>query len=143
MTDQLEVDGHHLAIPAVEIHTVGAGGGTIARRDAAGMMQAGPQGAGARPGPACYGLGGEYPTVTDCQLILGRLRPGPYAGGAISLDLGRAVAAVETHLATPLGITVEAAAAGVLRLVEQTIRHAVEQVSIERGYNPRDFTLIG
>lgn len=142
MTDQLEVDGHHLAIPAVEIHTVGAGGGTIARRDAAGMLQAGPQGAGARPGPACYGLGGTVPTVTDCQLILGRLRPGPYAGGAISLDLGRAVAAVETHLAVPLGISVQAAAAGVLRLVEQTIQHAVEKVSIERGYNPRDFTLI-
>jgi N-methylhydantoinase A len=142
MTDQLEVDGHHLAMPAVEIHTVGAGGGTIARIDGAGLMQAGPQGAGARPGPACYGFGGERPTVTDCQLILGRLRPGPYAGGAISLDLERAVTAVQTHLAAPLGITVEAAAVGVLRLVEQTIQHAVERVSIERGYNPRDFTLI-
>jgi N-methylhydantoinase A len=106
------------------------------------MLQAGPQGAGARPGPACYGLGGERPTVTDCQLILGRLRPGPYAGGAINLDLARAEAAVTTHLALPLGITVEAAAAGVLRLVEQTIQHAVERVSIERGYNPRDFVLV-
>ncbi len=142
MTDQLEVDLHVLATPAVEIHTVGAGGGTLARLDEAGMMQAGPQGAGARPGPACYGLGGDRPTVTDCQLILGRLRPGPYAGGAISLDLQRAQAAVATHLALPLGITVEAAAAGVLRLVEQTIQHAVERVSIERGYNPRDFVLV-
>jgi N-methylhydantoinase A len=142
MTDQLEVDSHVLATPAVEIHTVGAGGGTLARLDEAGLIQAGPQGAGARPGPACYGLGGDRPTVTDCQLILGRLRPGPYAGGAISLDLGLATTAVERHLAGPLGISVEEAAAGVLRLVEQTIQHAVERVSIERGYNPREFTLV-
>ena len=142
MTDLLEVDNHHLAIPAVEIHTVGAGGGTLAYVDAAGLMRAGPQGAGARPGPACYGLGGDRPTVTDCQLILGRLRPGPYAGGAISLDEGRAVAAVRRHLAEPLGLSVDDAAAGVLRLVEQTIQHAVERVSIERGYDPREFTLV-
>ncbi len=142
MTDLLDIDGQTVVTPAVEIHTVGAGGGTIARLDAAGMLVAGPQGAGARPGPACYGLGGERPTVTDCQLVLGRLKPGPYAGGAISLDLARAEAALRTQVAAPLGIDLDQAAAGVLRLVEQTIQHAVERVSIERGYDPRDFILV-
>ncbi|HEY0183500.1 MAG TPA: hydantoinase/oxoprolinase family protein [Rhodopila sp.] len=142
MTDQLEVDGQHLMIPAVEIHTVGAGGGTIAHVDASGMLHAGPRGAGARPGPACYGLGGEHPTVTDAQLVLGRLKPGPYAGGAISLQADRARVAIDTHVARPLGISTQAAAAGILRLVEQTIQHAVERVTTERGHNPRRFTLI-
>jgi N-methylhydantoinase A len=142
MADQVEVDDYHLAVPAVEIHTVGAGGGTIAHVDAAKLLHAGPQGAGARPGPAAYGLGGERPTVTDAQLVLGRLKPGPYAGGAITLDLDLARRAIETHVAQPLGLSLEAAAAGILRLVEQNIQHAVERVSIERGYNPRAFTLI-
>lgn len=142
MTEQIEIDDHHLAIPAVEILTVGAGGGTISKLDPAGMLQAGPEGAGARPGPAAYGFGGTQPTVTDAQLVLGRLRAGPYAGGAISLDMERAREAIRTVLAEPLGLSVEAAAAGIIRLVEQNILHAVERMSIERGYNPRDFTLV-
>jgi N-methylhydantoinase A len=142
MADQVEVDDYHLSVPAVEIHTVGAGGGTIARVDAARLLHAGPQGAGARPGPAAYGLGGGKPTVNDAQLVLGRLKPGAYAGGAITLDLARAQTAIMEHVAAPLGIGMEAAAAGILRLVEQNIQHAVERVSIERGYNPRGFTLI-
>ncbi|HPU51344.1 MAG TPA: hydantoinase/oxoprolinase family protein, partial [Burkholderiaceae bacterium] len=142
MTDQLDVDGYCIAIPSVEIHTIGAGGGTLGHLDSAGMLHAGPQGAGARPGPASYGLGGTRPTVTDAQLVLGRLAPGPYAGGAISLDLDRAARAIETHLAAPMGLTVQQAAAGLIRLVEQNIQHAVERVSIERGYDPREFTLI-
>ncbi|MBK8763334.1 MAG: hydantoinase/oxoprolinase family protein [Burkholderiaceae bacterium] len=142
MTDQLDVDGYCIAIPSVEIHTIGAGGGTLGHLDSAGMLHAGPQGAGARPGPASYSLGGTRPTVTDAQLVLGRLAPGPYAGGAIALDLERAVRAIETHLAAPMGLTVQQAASGLIRLVEQNIQHAVERVSIERGYDPRDFTLI-
>lgn len=142
MTDQLEIDGYHLAMPSVEIHTIGAGGGTVATVNDAGLMRAGPEGAGARPGPACYGFGGVYPTVTDCHLVLGRLKPGPYAGGAVSLDLDLAREAVRQHLALPLGLSIEGAAAGVIRLVEQNIQHAVERVSIERGYNPREFTLV-
>ena len=82
VADELVIDGYHLTTPSVEIHTVGAGGGTIAWVDDAGLLHVGPQGAGARPGPAAYGLGGENPTVTDAQLVLGRLRPGPLAGGA-------------------------------------------------------------
>ena len=86
VADELVIDGYHLTTPSVEIHTVGAGGGTIAWVDDAGLLHVGPQGAGARPGPAAYGLGGDQPTVTDAQLVLGRLRPGPLAGGAVSLD---------------------------------------------------------
>jgi len=142
VTDELVIDGYHLTTPSVEIHTVGAGGGTIAWVDDAGLLHVGPQGAGARPGPAAYGLGGENPTVTDAQLVLGRLRPGPLAGGAVTLDAALARKAVETKLAKPLGLPVEEAAAGVIRLLEQNLLHAVERLSIERGHNPATFTLV-
>jgi N-methylhydantoinase A len=142
MTDRIAIDDYHISLPAVQIHTVGAGGGTIARVDQAGLLQAGPEGAGARPGPAAYGLGGERPTVTDAQLVLGRMKPGPHAGAAIYLDLERARAAIDVHVAHPLGLTVEAAAAGIIRLVEQHILNAVERVSVERGHDPRHFVLV-
>jgi len=142
MTDQIVLDGYHLNIPAVDIHTVGAGGGTIAAVDGAGLLKAGPEGAGSTPGPACYGRGGERPTVTDAQLVLGRLKPGPYAGGAITLDPEKAITAIEAHVARPLGLTVEDAASGIIQLVERNILHAVEQASLEKGYNPRAFTLV-
>lgn len=141
-TDSLEIGGYQLAIPSVEIHTVGAGGGTIAGVDAAGMLYAGPEGAGARPGPACYGHGGDRPTVTDAQLVLGRLKPGAYAGGSVTLDMDLARRAIEKHLGQPLGLSVEDAAAGIIRLVEQHLLHAVERISVQRGYDPRRFTLV-
>ena len=142
VADQLTIDGYHLTTPSVEIHTVGAGGGAIAWVDNAGLLHVGPQGAGARPGPAAYGLGGENPTVTDAQLVLGRLQPGPLAGGAVTLDGALARQAVKTKLAKPLGLSVEDAAAGVIRLLEQNLLHAVERLSIERGHNPATFTLV-
>ncbi|MGD9941749.1 MAG: hydantoinase/oxoprolinase family protein [Burkholderiaceae bacterium] len=142
MAEQIIVDGYHLTVPAVEIHTVGAGGGTLAGVDAGGLMHAGPAGAGAVPGPAAYGLGGERPTVTDAQLVLGRLKAGPYADGALTLDRQRAERAVARHVAEPLGLSVAQAAAGIVRLVEQSMRHAVETVSVERGHNPRLFSLV-
>jgi N-methylhydantoinase A len=142
IADSLIIDGYHLTTPSVEIHTVGAGGGTVAWVDSAGLLHVGPQGAGARPGPAAYGLGGEQPTVTDAQLVLGRLRPGPLAGGAVTLDGALARKAIETKLAKPLGLPVEEAAAGVIRLLEQNLLHAVERLSIERGHNPATFTLV-
>jgi len=142
VADELTIDGYHLTTPSVEIHTVGAGGGTVAWVDDAGLLHVGPQGAGARPGPAAYGLGGEQPTVTDAQLVLGRLRPGPLAGGAVTLDGGLARRAIETRLAAPLGLSVEQAASGVIRLLEQNLLHAVERLSIERGHNPATFTLV-
>ena len=142
VTDQMRVGGYDLAIPSVDVHTIGAGGGTIAGVDRAGLMFAGPQGAGARPGPAAYGFGGTEPTVTDAQLVLGRMRPGPYAGGSVSLDLEAARAAIETRIAGPLGIDVESAAVGIIRLVEQNLLQAVQQISIERGHDPRQFVLV-
>jgi N-methylhydantoinase A len=142
VTDELIIDGYHLTTPSVEIHTVGAGGGTVAWVDDAGLLHVGPQGAGARPGPAAYGLGGENPTVTDAQLVLGRLRPGALAGGAVTLDGKLAREAIEKKLAKPLGLSVEDAAAGVIRLLEQNLLHAVERLSIERGHNPATFTLV-
>ena len=142
VTDRLEVGGYDLVSASVDIHTVGAGGGTIAGADAAGLLFAGPRGAGAIPGPAAYGRGGEEPTVTDAQLVLGRLAPGPYAGGAVSLDLERAETALRTRVGEPLGLGVHEAAIGVIRLVEQNLLQAVERISIERGRDPARFVLV-
>ena len=142
VSDQLMIDGYHLTTPSVEIHTVVAGGGAVAWVDAAGLLHVGPQGSGARPGPAAYGLGGDNPTVTDAQLVLGRLRAGPLADGAVTLDATLARQAVENKLAQPLGLSVQEAAAGIIRLLEQNLLHAVERLSIERGLNPANFTLV-
>ena len=142
VTDRLEVGGYDLVSASVDIHTVGAGGGTIAGADAAGLLFAGPRGAGAVPGPAAYGRGGEEPTVTDAQLVLGRLAPGPYAGGAVSLDLERAETALRTRVGEPLGLGLHDAAIGVIRLVEQNLLQAVERISTERGRDPSRFVLV-
>ena len=142
VTDRLEVGGYDLVSASVDIHTVGAGGGTIAGADAAGLLFAGPRGAGAVPGPAAYGRGGEEPTVTDAQLVLGRLAPGPYAGGAVSLDLERAETALRTRVGEPLGLDMHEAAIGVIRLVEQNLLQAVERISTERGRDPARFVLV-
>ncbi len=136
VTDDLMIAGYHVATQAVDVHTVGAGGGTIARVDAGGMLQLGPEGAGADPGPACYGKGGTRPTVTDALLALGRLREGLLAGGVASLDSSLARQALKIHVADPLGIGVEGAAAGIISVLEQNLLHAVERISIERGYDP-------
>lgn len=141
--DHLEIGGRHIALPSIEIHTIGTGGGTIAGVDTGGILYVGPQGAGADPGPACYGRGGKRPTVTDAQLVLGRLRPGSYANGTISLDPGLAEAAINQYVAEPLGLSVVAAAAGIIELAEQQIRHAIERMSYERGLDARRFTIVG
>ena len=140
--DDVMVAGYHVSTPAIDIHTVGAGGGTIAGVDDAGLLYVGPEGAGADPGPACYGLGGKRPTVTDAQLVLGRLRPGKSAGGTLDLDLEAARQAIHTEVAKPLGMSIEEASAGIINLVEQHLLHAVEHISIERGHSPRRFTLV-
>lgn len=142
VSDYFQVAGYHLALPSIDMHTIGAGGGTIAGVDEAGMLVVGPQGAGAHPGPAAYGLGGTRPTVTDAQLVLGRLRPGPYAGGSITLDRELAQKAIEQAVAKPLGIDVERAAAGIIELLEQKLLGAVQRLSIERGYDTRRFVLV-
>jgi N-methylhydantoinase A len=142
VTDALEIEEYHLATPSVDIHTVGSGGGTIAEVDSAGMLHVGPHAAGAAPGPACYGLGGEAPTVTDAQVVLGRLRPGPMPGGSVSLDPDLAATAITSRLAEPLGIDLDRAANGVIELMEQNLLQAVERVSTERGHDPRKLVLV-
>ena len=142
VTSEFELGGYHVALPSIDIHSVGAGGGTIAGVDRAGLLFVGPRGAGADPGPAAYGRGGREPTTTDAQLVLGRLIPGPLAGGGRTLDLALAQRAVETYVAHPLGLCLEAAAAGVLRLLDQQLFHAVQKLSAERGYDPRKFILV-
>lgn len=141
-TDMLDIGGYKCVTPSVEVHTIGAGGGTIAHVDSAGLLHVGPQGAGARPGPACYGLGGSEPTITDAQVVLGRLKPGRYAGGAVAIDAQRARDAVDRAIARPLGLDVEEAASGMIRLMDQKLLHAVQRLSTERGYDPRRFTLV-
>ncbi len=142
VSDHLSVGGYNTALPSVEIHTIGAGGGDLAAGAEAGLLAVGPRGAGARPGPAAYGLGGEDPTVTDALLILGRLKPGAYAGGSVTLDAQKARDAIARKVASPLNLSVEEAAAGIVRLLEQNLLQAVEQVTLERGLDPRRFTLV-
>jgi N-methylhydantoinase A len=134
--------GYALTLPAIDLAEVGAGGGSICRLDAGGAPKAGPDSAGADPGPACYGRGGTEPTVTDCCLVLGYLDPAGLAGGALPLDPARAEAAVMQHLARPLNLSLEAAAEGMLRLAAATMMRAVRAVSVERGRDPRDFALL-
>jgi N-methylhydantoinase A len=142
LVDLYELGGFHVAQPAIEIHTVGAGGGTIARVDDAGLLICGPQGAGAEPGPAAYGRGGLDPTTTDALVILGRMRPGPIGDGAIEIDEARARAAVGEKVASRLGVSVEEAAAGMISLLEQNLLHAVEEISVKRGVDPARYTLV-
>lgn len=131
-----------IALPSVDIHTVAIGGGTIAGVDSSGMLFVGPRGAGARPGPAAFGLGGLEPTMTDAHIVLGRLRSGRYAGGAISLSRQLAQEAITRAVAEPLGLTVAEAAIAIVRLGEQQIRHAVERVTLERGHDPSKTVLL-
>lgn len=132
-----------LRLPTVDIHTVGAGGGSIARVDAGGSLRVGPESAGATPGPACYGKGGTRPTVTDAHLVLGRLHPGHFLGGEadITLDEDAARDAV-AGLGDQLEVSVEAAALGVLRVANATMERALRRVSIERGHDPREHVLM-
>ncbi|QRM32224.1 hydantoinase/oxoprolinase family protein [Microvirga sp. VF16] len=141
--EALKVDDTLVALPSVDIHTIGTGGGTVCGVDNGGFLFAGPEGAGARPGPACYGLGGTRPTVTDAQLVLGRLHSGQYAGGALQLDAALATKAIDDGIGSPLGLNTIAAASAAIQLVEQNIRQAVEKVSLVRGFDPANFSLVG
>ena len=127
--------------PMVDINTIGAGGGSIAWLDGAGGLRVGPVSAGAEPGPACYGRGGERPTVTDASLLLGYLNPADFGGGAIALDVAAAERAVAT-LAGPLGLDVVATAAGIHRVINARMADQIRLVTIKRGYDPRRFALV-
>ena len=136
-----EVGGRALALPMVDVHTVGAGGGSIAWRDAGGALQVGPRSAGADPGPACYGRGGELPTVTDAHLLLGHLDPGSPLAGGVRLDRDAAAAAVG-RLAEELSLSLEETAAGIVRVAGSAMAQAVRVVTVERGVDPRELTLV-
>lgn len=133
--------GHPIRVPVIDLAEVSAGGGSIAWVDAAGGLRVGPQSAGAEPGPVCYGRGGTLPTVTDCNLILGHLDAKSLLAGEMEIDRAAAEAAIRTHLAEPLSISVEAAAAAVIDVVNHAMAEALKIVSVERGHDPRDFTL--
>lgn len=140
-TAERTIAGRPLALPALDIHTVGAGGGSIAWRDAGGALRVGPASAGAQPGPACYGRGGTQPTVTDANLLLGRLlEDSPLAGG-LSLDGGAAEAAI-SRLAGELGLETIECAQGIVRVAEAEMLGALRVMSVERGIDPRGFALM-
>ena len=136
-----EVGGRALALPMVEVHTVGAGGGSIAWRDAGGALRVGPQSAGADPGPACYGRGGEEPTVTDASLLLGYLSAESPLAGGVDLDAGAAERTVGA-LGRDLGLSVEEAAAGIARVAGAEMAQAVRVVTVDRGIDPRELALV-
>jgi N-methylhydantoinase A len=135
------VGGFPVRLPMIDINTIGAGGGSIAWFDRDGLMKVGPTSAGAVPGPACYGAGGTEATVTDANLVLGRLSPRGLLGGRMSLDRAAAVRAHEV-LATRLGFTVERTAHGLLSIVVSNMVRAIRAVSVERGHDPRRFSLM-
>ena len=139
LTSEAVISGIPIGVPMLDIHTAGAGGGSLARFDAGGLLRVGPESAGALPGPICFGRG-EHVTVTDANLVLGRLDPNSFLGGAVKLDRERAVAYMER--ARQLIPSVEEFAAGILRLVETSMEKAIRIISVERGYDPRDFTLV-
>lgn len=136
-----KIAGRTISLPMVDIDTVGAGGGSIAWRDSGGALRVGPESAGARPGPACYGLGGDRPTVTDANLVLGRLEAGGELAGGIRLDLDLATQAVR-ELADRLGIEVGACAEGIIRVANSEMVRALRVVTVQRGLDPREFTLL-
>jgi len=137
-----EIARHKIALPMLDIHTIGAGGGSIGWLDEGGMLRMGPQSAGADPGPACYGKGGTLPTTTDANVVLGYLDPDYFAGGKMKLDVAAARRAIEQHIARPMGLTIEEAAAGMYRVACNNMAQGVREVTIKRGFDPREFPFI-
>lgn len=134
---------YRIGVPMIQVETLGAGGGSIGWIDEMGLMQMGPQSAGSDPGPACYGQGGKLPTVSDANLVLGYLNPDGLVGGRLPLDAAKAEDAVRTNLADPLGLSVERAAYGMFTIVNANMVNGIRRVTVERGYDPRDFVLVG
>jgi len=142
-TTEHTIAGLPLRLPATDIHTVGAGGGSIARVDSGGSLRVGPESAGAEPGPVCYGRGGTAPTVTDAHLVLGRLAAEHVLGGDAPLDMApEAAHEAVAALGWEAGLSAEAAALGVLQVANATMERALRRVSVERGHDPRDYTLV-
>ncbi len=138
----IKAGGYMLKVPAIDIAEVGAGGGSLAGIDAGGLLKVGPESAGAAPGPACYGLGNTRPTVTDANVVLGILNPNALAGGRLTIDRGLAERAIKEHVATPLSLSVEEAAHGIRAVANAAMARAIRAVTVERGRDPRDLTLM-
>jgi len=133
---------YRIGVPMIQVETLGAGGGSIGWIDDMGLLQVGPQSAGANPGPACYSKGGEKPTVSDANLVLGYLNPDGLIGGKLPLNYENAFNSIEKNIAKPLGIEVEKAAYGIFTIVNSNMVNGIRRVTVERGYDPRDFVLV-
>lgn len=140
LTSESVIGDYPVAVPMVDMHTIGAGGGSIAYVDAGGLLNVGPLSAGASPGPACYGQGGKKPTVTDANLVLGRLRADGFLGKGMLLDIQSAQLVMQ-QIAEPLGLCIEEAALGVVRIANEHMARALRAMSVQRGFDPQDFTL--
>lgn len=141
LTDEGRIARYPVAIPMADIHTLGAGGGSIASIDKGGLLRVGPESAGAFPGPACYGQGGGLPTVTDANLVLGRLLPEAFLGGTMALSTEASRQAL-SPLAAHLSLSVEETASGIIQLANEHMTQALREISIEQGFNPADFSLV-
>jgi N-methylhydantoinase A len=137
-----EFAGYPVRVPMIDVHSVGAGGGSVASVDAGGFLHVGPESAGARPGPACYGLGGGEPTVTDACVVLGRLNPQALLGGRMPIRAELARRAIEERIAKPMGLGVEEAAEGVLTILTENMIQAIRVISVAQGFDPRYFSLV-
>ena len=133
---------YRIGVPMIQVETLGAGGGSIGWIDEMGLLQMGPQSAGSDPGPACYGRGGTEPTVSDANLVLGYLNPEGLVGGRLPLSPDKSYRAIEEKIARPLNISVEKAAHGMFTIVNNNMVNGIRRVSVERGYDPRDFVLV-
>ncbi len=140
--NEVEVGGYPVKARVIDVHTIGAGGGSIAWIDSGGALRVGPQSAGADPGPACYSLGGTEPTVTDANTVLGRLNPHALVGGAMDIDQGLSHEMIHEKIAKPFGLTVEEAAEGIIKVMNMNMIRGIRFVSVEKGYDPREFALI-
>ncbi len=137
------IDWQPVLVPMIDINAIGAGGGSIAYIDPGGAFRVGPRSAGADPGPACYGKGGSEPTVTDAQVVLGRLDPEQFLGGDISLNADLSRQAIEKHIAKPLGLSIEEAALGILKIINNNMALAINANSVMKGIDPRNYSLMG
>ncbi|HVL73126.1 MAG TPA: hydantoinase/oxoprolinase family protein, partial [Beijerinckiaceae bacterium] len=143
LTTRGKLGEYPLLLPMLDLVTIGAGGGSIAAVDGGGALRVGPRSAGARPGPACYGRGGTEPTVTDANLFAGRLNPDYFLAGQRRLDPALAERALQERVAGPLGMEIGEAAIGILSIAESHMVNAIKLISVDRGVDPRDFTLVG
>lgn len=137
-----EVSGYPVRVPVIDVRAIGAGGGSIARVDSGGKLTVGPDSAGARPGPVCYGVGGEEPTVTDADIVLGYLNPNSFLGGNFKLDKQKAEEAIYERIAKPLGLNLYEAAVGIIEVINSERIGSIRKLLIEEGHDPRDFSIV-